>query len=510
MHAIFRWFFLIGYSVLILTLLMDEGRMRHQSFRVPSGSAGKHILLYLSDTTRLDSLGEREDLPSVTPHLDSLARESVVFDRAYANSPWTPPSHASLFTGLLPIDHGLLSNLWLPEEVLTLAERLSQEGYYTIGFSQNPFVGPQTNLSQGFLRFYEITRYCGYWNSDVEQFLVRWIQELGARPSRWTVSNSLQISQRVLDVLQRHGKRQSLFIFINVMDPHTPYRLSEEGRQRASRFLSEEEIQGLDGFHEGRSEAKRYMLGEDGLSERQLKGLRAIYDGEVARVDRAVGVLIDGLRKIDQWDHTLFVFTSDHGEEFGEHHLLGHGMCAYDTLLRVPLLIRCPWLEGWTGPARYEGLVQLADLPATLCRAVGLDFPEHDPYVGRNLANRMNPSLSRTLYGQYDRLIQMNDMNGLDPGNDPFHEFDDRIVWQIQEREKRILGDKKSPQLYDLLKDPWERDNLAEERSPLLQEIGSSRFGSWLLEPSPSTVRRINRNTLKRLKALGYLGGEEK
>ena len=496
---------LLALAGLLLSLIAEGWMMCSKLKRIPSGEQAKHIILYISDTTRMDAMGFSGNQDASTPHLNWLAEQSVIFERAYANSPWTPPSHASLFTGLLPLDHGMLSEVWLTEEVETLAEKLSREGYLTVGYSQNPYVSRQTNLAQGFHRFYGVSHYCERWDSEVEQLLVRVTRELRGQPPGDVYEGCMDMSRRVVANLDRYGDKVPLFIFVNAMPPHMPYHLTEEGRKKASRFLSEEALAALRGFEESREDARQYMLGQDSLSEDELQAIRALYDGEVAQVDAAVGELIEGLQSSGFWENTLFVFASDHGEEFGEHHLLGHGRGAYDTLLRVPLLMRCPWIPEWMGPSRWDGLVQLADLPATICQAVGLSWPEQDPYVGRMFDSSRRGEL-REIEGQYDRLPQI-DGHSLVSLDDPFQEMNDRLVWRIGEETKVVLGDKGLRLQFHLSQDPEERVNRAEENDCLIEELRVSRCGEWLKAPRVAPSRSLDKKTVEGLKALGYLGG---
>ncbi len=112
------------------------------------------LVLVVLDTVRVDAVSAYGRVAGTTPALDRLAAEGVLYERAYAQAPWTLPSHATLFTGLPPEDHGVSSRrLVASEELVMLAERLRDAGYETMGSSENPWIHPLTRMTQGFDHF---------------------------------------------------------------------------------------------------------------------------------------------------------------------------------------------------------------------------------------------------------------------------------------------------------------------------------------------------------------------
>ncbi len=286
------------------------------------------VIVYLVDTLRADHLPlygyERE----TAPHLTAFARDAVVFDQAIASSSWTKPSVASLFTSLLPREHGCVQFYTpLDERHTTLAERLRDHGYATGAIVANSLVqARKMSFDQGFSYF--------------------------ASPA--SPHGAAEVVDGALAFLDAR-KGQPAFLYLHTMDAHTPYK-PPPPFDAAFRAAGEP--------------AKPAAEPSDYREPRDLARIVAQYDGAVAYGDREFGRLLSGLRQRGLYDGALIVFLSDHGEEFLDHGGWVHGHTLYDELVRVPLVVKYPGQRN--AGRRVARQVQLVDVLPTVLKSQGL------------------------------------------------------------------------------------------------------------------------------------------
>ncbi|MFT4711127.1 MAG: arylsulfatase A-like enzyme [Bacteroidia bacterium] len=307
------------------------------------------------DTLRADALGcygaglLGPDSPDLTPNLDALAAEGLRFDAAYSTAPWTLPSLASAFTGKWPWDHGttrLLSKLG--QGHVTIAERLQDAGYSTAGVMTNFVATAAYGFDQGF----------DLWDDSLA---------LGHQGSTSMAATRLLLAQ--YDELAKGD--QPIFLFELLFEPHWRYEVQPG-------LVVDADPEGRMAKIEDIAEARRLLV-DGSLSSADLAELRTLYAGEVAQVDAAIGVLIDGLKQRGVWDDTLVIFTADHGELLGEEGWIGHTKSLSDELVRVPLIWKLP--KSKTQPKDELSLadggrvvstpVSQVDLHSTLLELVG-------------------------------------------------------------------------------------------------------------------------------------------
>ena len=294
------------------------GALAALSLAVPA-SAGKppNVLLVVLDTARADAVSRSVGPDSPTPTFARLAQSGVTYSNARSTAPWTLPSHASLFTGLYPSRHGAHhEHLQLDQERVTLAEILSST-HETAGFTENPQITIARGFAQGFGTYDETWRA----RSGIQQVMP-------------TVS-------RVVEWLGRRDSDRPFFLFVNLMSPHLPY-FPPEGSEK--RFLPAgtpaDQVMRLRFVNE--REARLYIMGKLPLGPGDFAVLRALYQAEVAHADAQLGQIIAALEASGSLDRTLVIVVSDHGENLGEHGLMEHQLCIYETLLHVPMLLRLP------------------------------------------------------------------------------------------------------------------------------------------------------------------------
>jgi len=275
-----------------------------------------NIVLYVVDTVRADRLGVYGYEKPTSPRLDAFAAGAVLFENAYAQSSWTRPAVASLFTGLLPPAHRTVGRRSvLPEDALTLAEILAANGYEGMGLVRNPNVSRTFGFAQGFARFRSEDR------ERDETMLDR------VRP--W------------LD--GRQNAEGPFFLFLHAIDPHGPYDPAPEFEEMFEAGGAPEHYRTV-----------RYLLrlnrGEVEPEPGTAEALSRLYDAEVAQNDRAFGELLDELGARGMDEDTAVIYVSDHGEEFQEHGRWEHGLSLYEEVLRIPLVMRLPGVP----PRRVE------------------------------------------------------------------------------------------------------------------------------------------------------------
>jgi len=322
-----------------------------------------HIVLLVVDALRRDFVGCYGGEDDATPALDRIAAEGVRFANAYANAPWTLPSHASLFTGLPPEVHrqthvaveetegrvGIAAAARLPGRHTTMAAALKELGYQTVGISQNPWVGPLSTQDHGFDHFWEPAR------PSSLPFPERQGEDLRFHPVTYCFRKFLEL---------RRAPERPLFLFVNYIACHLPYDPPELYRQR---FLQGPAPRRLAEVESGNWLVKQEAGELDGGAAERL---RELYRAEAAYADAAVDELRAELEAARLLDDTLLIATSDHGECIGHHDFFDHQFNLYEDLLRVPLVVRGAALE--PGAVCAE-LVQLSDLLPTVLAAAGGD-----------------------------------------------------------------------------------------------------------------------------------------
>jgi arylsulfatase A-like enzyme len=302
------------------------------------------VVLISIDTLRPDRLGVYGNTPDVSPAIDALAKDAVVFDQALAPAPWTLPSTLSMLTGLDPVAHGVETPLdKLPDRVDTLAELLAAKGFETAAFTAGGFVGTGWGYEQGFGLFDAsdgAPENLGF--SRYIDRAVKWIEERRDKP---------------------------YFLFLHTFDVHAPYDncTPESLAQFRARPVHDDPrdyllFRGKYSLYGQRTRSDQYgRIGE----------LINDYDAGVHDADNGVARVLDALKRTQRYDDALVIVVSDHGEGFCDHGLwVGHGLQLTDNVLHVPLIVKFPGDKA--AGTRIEQLVDLVDLAPTVLAATGL------------------------------------------------------------------------------------------------------------------------------------------
>jgi arylsulfatase A-like enzyme len=328
-----------------------------------------NIILLVVDTLRADYLGVYGFAGPISENLDELAAESLLFTNAFAPSPWTKPSMASLFTSLHPRVHGVTNHrgvFWsesevedavvgiLPERATTLAESLRAAGYATAAFVSNPWLRAELGFGQGFDL---------YDDSHAESFTRDAspvpVEELTSAARAW---------------LESPRARRPFFLYLHLMNVHNPYglhaRRSDFDALAASPAVASDQV-----LEESQTPHQRWPNMErrpewaSDEMRREVSYWRTRYASGVRSLDRHLGAFLGYLRESARLEDSYLVFTSDHGEELFEHGDWSHGKNLHAHQLHVPLIVRAP--GGRDGGRRIDEVVDLIDLMPTFLSIAG-------------------------------------------------------------------------------------------------------------------------------------------
>lgn len=294
----------------------DRSNSTDSAAALAGAASGSNVLVITLDTTRADRLGCYGWERARTPNLDAVAESGVLFESAFAHAPITMVSHASMFTGTLPPEHGVRDNgrYALGPELSTLAEAFRDRGYRTGAFVGASVLNARYGLSRGF-QVYE----------DEMPMLLNGARGF-ERPADAVCDEALAWLETVAD--------DRFFAWLHFFDPHAPYTPPPEYLELAQ--------------------------GDP-------------YDGEIALVDAQIGRVLDWLRDKRLSDRTLIVVTADHGESLGQHDYLWHALLVYDSIMRVPLIFSLP--ERIPAGRRVEDVVGNFDLMPTILELMNWPIP---------------------------------------------------------------------------------------------------------------------------------------
>ncbi len=478
------------FSVAALVVLSTLG-MPEIARRWPAAGPADlpNVLLIVLDTTRFDRLSAFGYHLNTTPTLARLASEGAAFTCAYSASPWTLPSHASIFTGVYPALHAATSeHQVLAEELPTLAERLRERGLRTVAISQKGWLSHETGVFRGFDQAFDLLR------SPRLPVLLEAHDYVSRRMRKKNDKGARAVTRSAKGWLRRHGNRP-FFMFINYNEAHNGLIPQEPFRRK---YL--QELNDTHWGHDRGIDMVRFDLGEITFSELDVEIFGRLYDASVEYQDWRMGQLFDFLRERRLLDETLVIVTSDHGENLGEHGRLGHALSMADTLLHVPLVVRHP--RRIPGGLRVDEPVETRRIGAlieTLLDSVSPERLDREQLV-RALSERSDGAVISEAYKPL--------LGGLDRDDLPL----DAIYHR--RRKSLILGDQKyvwssdgADELYDLGRDPGELHNILTERQDVTDRLRVLLAEEERLfqETEREEVPRLSRETLEHLRAVGYL-----
>ena len=445
------------------------------SFQQTETPAKPDILLVVLDTTRADALMSYGNTREVGVHVHKLAQESVLYTQAWTSSSWTWPSHASLFTGLYPWDHGAhfappqgstslkpdpFFASEMSENIPTLAQKLQSEGYETVAFSANRLVGPDFSLTRGF----EITE---FHNDDAK---------VSARAITF------------LDNRKKQPQKKPLFMFINLMSAHTPWFFNDEPwvRQHTSTLQPNTAPQWIlphllpngIGFHPfypnfPESLVYQYISGTKDIPPQGKTVIRDLYEAEVKRSDTHFGLIYNAWNNSD----SIIALTSDHGEYLTEHRLLEHGRTLLPEVLHVPMVLKAPGLR----PQIDDAPITMHQLHYQILKHAGFDVSDNQAETAIYAGAWEDHYWSTSMGAPFDRGYR------LKRDNNRMFIMDDKGNCTTY-----TLNNNKAQKVQDTC-----TDQLREELALLFQNTQTGDA----VQPS--------KQTLEQLQKLGYVGEKE-
>lgn len=431
------------------------------------------ILLITVDTLRPDHLGLYGYERTTSPEIDRWFAEAAIFERAYTTNAHTPPSVVSILTGQLPQEHGVrLFYQLLPEGVLLIPDRLP-DGYQTVAFVSNVALTEEAlGIASHFDHFDDRV-------DEKEPF-----RSVYERNARRTTNAAL------LWLTEHWDPERPLFLWVHYIDPHGPYRPPSGA---AAAFQ-----------HEGHVPVQNKRI----LSYQREKGVEDAldyvdrYDEEIAYLDAQIGRLLDGYAKRHDPTAALMIFSADHGESMIEHERwFTHGYQVYEEIIRIPLMIRGPGVEG----GRRRGVVSSIDLMPTILQFAGASAPG---LAGKPLQRGPEKESSdRSVFaeGGSDLTLLRAAIQG-----------DRKWVTRVRAGERHPT----QHEYFDLADDPgetapqeWAPDESAEGARELLGLIERDRdpggrpesFREGVQLTAPKVAPRADQEAIERLRALGYV-----
>jgi arylsulfatase A-like enzyme len=431
-----------------------------------------NVIFVCIDALRADHLGCYGYEKDTSCNIDAFAKENLFFENGYSTTAWTFPSHFSMFTSRYANRNDLLiypAVRRFSDSYVTLAEKLKSAGYKTAAFVGGGWMAKGLGYEQGFDTYVTYGRRFEH----NQPALFRW--------------------------LANHAS-EKFFLFIHGFNTHRPYDAPEALKHK---FINEADIPDeCRGITFADKQPQKFICLK---TEKGVDYMCSQYDAEIFYVDILMKRLFDELKKNNLYDNSIIIITSDHGEELLDHGKLDHVNTLYQELIKVPLIIRLPGRGGKTVKSKASNL----NLLPTLLDILGISYAKADIH-GKSMRPLLNGDEKDS---DIFALTGITGKIALKYEKGPYI-----LLSIIREKLKLILTirhDKsRTYELYDLEKDPRERNNLIENpqyktRVDLLKALiddQAQRIDLKLnLYEIEDTVSELSEETLKQLRSLGYL-----
>jgi len=500
----------------------------------------ERVVLVTIDTLRADHLGSYGYISNVSPFIDSVAKQGILFKNAFAPMSHTAPSHTSLFTSLYPLEHGVLKNWYkLADSYLTMAEIFQDMGYKTAGVvSTDRHFGP-ANLHQGFQYFNEPmdlvndkiteTTFRELRKKNLQKSILENLRDLQNKTftdkrdflqavkeridhAPWigfpqfmvehakfdlryrTASETIDVALNWLDDVEPTEK---FFLWIHLFDPHTPLRPSKFHFNKVTDLSDDEK---LFTFLLKQQEVAFEYFGYDKM--KMLSEIRS-YDSEILYVDAELQRFFQHYQLKGFDTKSLWVITADHGEGLGNHKWWRHGKHIYNEQLRVPLLFR--FSSGTSKGTVIDHVIENVDIFPTIFEIIGGDTKQYTKISGESLTPFMLPKMERKYRKKY-AFSQRRVYDSKITIQNPDREEGEKYALQTQDS-KYIFFTHGSDEFFDLRNDPYETFNLINDVSETQQQLKDSLFAKIekLKESTPHALLTVDDETIKLLKSLGYI-----
>ncbi len=448
----FRSIIIVLATLLLLTSCIGTNKPKQEKY---------NIILISIDTLRADHLHCYKYKYMTSPNIDTFAKKSLFFEYAYCPIPKTSASFASMMTGLHPFIHKTKPNRgYLKKKYKTLAEILKSNGYYNYAIVDNANLSKKFFFNQGF------HKYIGVWDKIEEK-----------------TQSTPFITQKILSFLKNRPKRP-FFIWANYIEPHTPYMPPKpfiEERPKGRNILKvRKKIIG----------AMRKIIKEKSIYDEGY--YISLYDGAVKYVDSEIGKIINLYFKMKYNKNTIFIITSDHGEDLGEKNFyFNHGPLTFNAASRVPLILHIPKKNH----RMIKTPVSIIDIYPTILKLLNIKIPY--PIQGKDLLHaHMNRSLF--IYGQtgtYSVVMNSNHYIRVFP----------KLSKQLNLKKHHV---------YNIYIDPYETRNIYINNQDIANELSKKysfyfKTHGYLKKNNNKKEKKerkpLSKRELKSLKTLGYL-----
>jgi arylsulfatase len=449
-----------------------------------------NVLLITIDTVRADRLGCYGYARPTTPHLDALAKRSVLFEQAFSASSFTPPAHASILTGLYPAEHGL--HYWNKSlaDVPTAADAFAAAGYATLAVTPLP-----TLLIIGLKRGFQNTA-----SPDV-----------GKLPNRdqLVIADADAVNADALAYLLRKGDERPFFAWLHYYDAHRPY--GRQGKEWSGRFAQDDNPSV--GANEGWYQLTPELRSTLGMDARRVQLMKDHYDGGLSFLDDRLGKLFDQLEQAGRLANTIVLVVADHGECFDEHEpeWFAHDPYLYDQNVHVPLLLHLPG-DAHAG-LHVKDLVSQVDLLPTLLELAGVAPLDKQRFSGTSLVPALAGHSLQRSFVFADR--QGDDLSLPKDGQPPPTPAQviaarDRTFMLRTPTHKLLIGaDSGRAQYFDLSAPDGESHDLRESDQQGFKAAYDA-YWSWeqSLHPPGDTGNVLTPEQQKYIESLGYTGSK--
>lgn len=429
----------------------------------------KNLLLIVLDTAAAKHFKLWGYPRETTPFLSEFAKQGHVFLNAHSQAPSTLPSTWSYTLGLYPLPPPrgrMYLSLRIRRSDYTIADAFKNSGFATAGFSENPFITPDTGFGKGFDVFetFNAVTPSSTWNK-IDQ---------GRNPQ--ATENLFRRAEEWIDSVDE----SPWFCYLHVLRPHSPY-ISPDRFMRA--FYNAPRVDLIGAQPDGEPSMRKELMD---LTVDQ-------YDGNLAYADDFVSQIVSKLKANGILDDTVVVITSDHGEAFMEHGAQGHGRLLFEELLHVPLIIVAPEAIGFV-QGSTDTLIELIDLFPTFVEMFRLDLK--GTMHGRSLVPDL---LGRKISG--DRYLIAQNMRARQLS---VRKNDLKIIFNLSPDRRTFTP----YALFNIAQDPYEQTNLLDQNIAFddLYAMGTKYIAAWVVgKPYKFLPRKIAQERLKEIKALGYL-----
>lgn len=424
--------------------------------------ASSNVLIILLDAASAGHFSTYGYHLPTTPNIDSLAREGVVFTKAFCNAVYTGASTGSLMSGQYPDVHRVLfARNRLPETSYTMAEMFTDKGVATASFVANSNGGTLRGYEQGFKDMVELFR--------LEEF-----GSLAVNQNKW-----------LFPWLEQNRSNQ-FFLYLHLREPHF-------GGYPPQEFLDRFDT-GYKGKIDVLNDREKINRGQRELGPGELEHIVSVYDATLNYADHEVGLIVAKMKELGIWEKTLTFVIADHGEALWEHGYFGHNVQVYQNMAHIPFVVRPPAGAFDGGGRRIDSVVQTVDIYATMADVFGSEKASDQIDGDSILPLLANPERTRDGLA-YTRTLW------------------DKPTYGVRDGRWEYVYETRSgnEQLYDLQADHAEKRNLLAEY-PIRSAYFKQHLSSWILEQKEKARRisspadaQMDAADEENLKRLGYI-----